>query len=100
MAQEVRAPVLVIDQDTEGAQHRADRQDDLLAFPVLDQAVFDIHDPVGPRLVASGEDIALFIPGKDVMDLVAVTERILHADDRLQGAEASEELFHHLLFIP
>ena len=93
------AAALVIDPDPEIRQHPADRDEDRVRRPVLDQAVVHGDDRVAPRLIDPGDDLAVPVEREGGGHLVAVVGRLLHPEDRQHRAEAVQQLLRPPLLL-
>ena len=99
VAEETAVRVLVVDAQLVGRQHRDDGLDDAVSAAILNQAVPHGHDAVRPHGVDAADGSARLVHSQHGMNLVAVVERVVHAQNRADFADSVQQ-FRHALLLP
>lgn len=99
MPQKTAACVLVISRNPEALTQSPDGHDNGICRFILDHAGIHRHNAVGTGLIDAGNDLA--VPGRaeSGLNLVAVMERIFHADNRADHMEAAQKFGHPVLLV-
>ena len=99
MAQQTVTRVLVVGADAKGRQHIPDIADDGSGRPILNQAVLDIYNTVGPLPVGPADNIPVFLLSEHGLHLVAIIVGIPHPTDQLHSAEGLQQFFYFSLLL-
>ena len=97
MAKETKSGVLIIRPDFKGYQQMLNGLHNFLTGFVLDAAVPHWNNAVRVFFIGSGNNPTPSISGKDVMNLVPIIQRILHANDGKNFPVGSKQLSHSSL---
>ena len=84
MTQQSITRILVIWSDFKGLQKLPDRHDNLICLAVLNHAAVHGNDSMALLLINTGDDIMSSVLTEYRMNLVAIMQRILHANDALR----------------
>ena len=99
MPQPAAAAALVKDLDFKLRQELSDADDDFVGYCILDHTFVHRHDGMAARLVDAGDHPPVPVQTKGGVDLVAVMQGIVHAQDLLYMAELAQQGDELLLFM-
>lgn len=99
MAKETKSGVLIIRPDFKGYQQMLNGLHDFLTGFVLDAAVPHWNNAVRVFFIGSGNNPTPSISGKNVMNLVPIIQRIIHANDGKNFPVGSKQLSHSSLLL-
>ena len=91
MPEPAAAAALIIHRDLEGRQHIADGENDFIRQFIFNQAALHRDDGVAAGLIDAADRLAPGVQPEGGMDLIAVVQGLVHADDLLHRAKPAQQ---------
>ena len=91
MPEPAAAAAFVKDRNFEGRQHIADAENDGIRQFILNQAALHRDDGVAAGLIDAADRLAPGVQPEGGVDLIAVVQGLVHADDLFHRAEPAQQ---------